>query len=149
MKYLHLNKEEFNELLKLKKGSFIAQSIIFTVILISTYILSSLSLSNNKSITPLSIVGILFTSNLIIFIFANRTYFHDLVKKEKRVYTGVLSNKKEKNDQKNRYQFNMDGNIFIVDKETFEKFDIGDIVEFHISSFTKHLFKVEKREDID
>ncbi len=147
MKYLSLNQEEIKELINLKKGNFISHLIIFFIVVIAAYFISDSILTDNKGISSLSIVVIFTIVNLIIFFYTNRSYFHDLLKKEKKVYTGVLSNKTAKEKENNKYQFNMDGNIFIVDKETFEKFHVGDIVEFHISSFTKHLFKVEKRNE--
>ena len=148
MKYLSLNNEELKELINLKKGNFISYLTVTFSISIISYFIFDWILIDNTAISAMSIVFIISSIFLIIFFYLNRSYFHDLLKKEKKVYTGVLSTKTEKIKADNKYQFNMDGNIFIVDKETFEKFNVGDIVEFHISSFTKHLFKVEKRNEL-
>ncbi len=143
MKYLSLNNEELKELINFKKNSFIGYLVAFGIIAVATYFISARVLPDNIELTPF-VVMLLFTfAYLLLFFYSNRTYFLDLLKKEKKVYTGVLSNKTFKNKE-NKYQFNMDGNIFVVDKETYEKFEEGDIVEFHISACTKYLFKVEK-----
>lgn len=141
MKYLSLNNEELKELINLKKSSFIGYIIIFGVMLIASYFISE-SILPEDGIQPLTIVVLFAISYLFLVFYSNRSYFNDLLKKEKKVYKGVLSTKTQKTNSK--YQFNMDGNIFVVDKETYEKFEIGDILEFHISANTKHLFKVEK-----
>ena len=143
MKYLSLNNEELKELINLKKVSFISYMIIFGVIAAASYFISDRILPDNYDLSPLGVMFLFMVSYLFLYFYTNRSYFYDLLKKEKRVYKGVLSSKTFKS-RENRYQFNMDGNIFIVDKEIFEKFEEGDIVEFHISARTKHLFKVEK-----
>jgi hypothetical protein len=144
MKYLSLNSDEIKELIALKKGSFIGYLITFIVILVVSYFVLDRILPDKNGISPISIVFILTTSNLILFFYFNRSYFHDLLKKEKKVYKGVLSSKTCKVKEDNKYQFNVDGNIFVVDKDIYERFNEGDIIECHISAFTKHIFKVEK-----
>ncbi|HSZ26360.1 MAG TPA: SoxR reducing system RseC family protein [Cytophagaceae bacterium] len=144
MKYLTLSREELKELIKLKKSIFLGYLIAFSIILIVSYFISDSILTDKNGISPMAIVFLLTISYLVIFFYSNRSYFLDLLKKEKRVYKGVLSSKTIKSKEHTRYHFNMDGNIFIVDKETFDRFSEGDIVEFHMSSFTRHLFKVEK-----
>lgn len=143
MKYLSLNNEEIKELINLKKVSFIGYMIIFGIITFASYFIAARILPDNNDLSPSVIMILFMASYLFIFFYTNRSYFYDLMRKEKRVYRGVLSSKTLKN-RDHKYQFHMDGNIFVVDKETFEKFEEGDIVEFHISVRTKHLFKVEK-----
>ena len=147
MKYLSLNNDELKELINLKKGSFLGYFIIFGVIITASYLISDSILPDNDNVSVLSIVLLMAVSYLFIFFYSNKDYFYDLIKKEKKVYKGVLSSKTAKMKEDHKYQFNMDGNIFVVDKETYDKFTEGDIVEFHISPFTKHLFKVEKVND--
>jgi flagellar biosynthesis/type III secretory pathway M-ring protein FliF/YscJ len=140
MKYLSLNNEELKELINLKKGSFIGFGLVIGLVSIVSYFVSDYILPDN-SISPLAIVVLLILSFAFVFVYSNREYLQELQKKQKKVYRGVLSHKSAKDE---RYQFNMDGNIFLVDKDTYENFAEGDIVEFHISSFIKHLYKVEK-----
>lgn len=140
MKYLSLNNEELKELINLKKNVFIGNLILFGVMLIALYFIAVRILPED-GVQPFTVVILFAVSYLFIIFYSNRSYFTDLLKKEKKVYKGVLSTKTQKSS---KYQFNMDGNIFVVDKETYEKFEIGDILEFHISANTKHLFKVEK-----
>ena len=148
MKYLSLNNEEFKELINLRKGSFLGYFIILGIIIITSYLISDSILPDNDRISPITIVLLMAVSYLFIFFYSNKDYFYDLIKKEKKVYKGVLSSKTTKIKEDHKYQFNMDGNIFVVDKETFDKFNEGDIVEFHISPFTRHLFKVEKVSEV-
>lgn len=143
MKYLSLSNDELRELINLKKVSFISYMIIFGVIASASYFISDRILPDNNDLAPLGVMSLFTISYLFLFFYSNRSYFYDVLKKEKRVYKGVLSSKTFKS-RENKYQFNMDGNIFVVDKEIFEQFEEGDIVEFHISARTKHLFKVEK-----
>ncbi|HVD98158.1 MAG TPA: hypothetical protein VNB90_08120 [Cytophagaceae bacterium] len=68
--------------------------------------------------------------------------------KQKKVYRGVLSFKiVSRKNRKRKYLFNVDGNIFYVDRKDFDCIQEGDIVEFHVSSSTKYLFRVEKVEE--
>ncbi len=143
MKYLSFNNDELKELINLKKGSFIGFLIMFGIIAVASYFISDRILQDNNELTPFAVMILFVVSYLFILFYSFRSYFYDLVKKEKRVYKGVLSSKTVKNKEE-KYQFHMDGNVFIVDKETYAKFEEGDIVEFHISARTKHLFKVEK-----
>jgi hypothetical protein len=143
MKYLSLNNDELKELINLKKVSFIGYMIIFGIIAVASYFISDRILTDSNDISSLGVMFLFMVSYLFLFFYSNRSYFYDLLKKEKKVYKGVLSSKIFKS-REHKYQFNMDGNIFVVDKEIFEKFEEGDIVEFHISACTKHLFKVEK-----
>jgi hypothetical protein len=145
MRYLSLDNSEFKELLNFKKVSFAVYLLLSTVLILISYIILDRILSDEIGISTLSIVLLLAVSSLAIFLYSNRGYLLDLIKKEKKVFKGVLSSKTIKGkNERTYYVFNMDGNSFIVDKDTFEKCEVGNIVEFHISSFTKYLFRVEK-----
>ncbi|HVD97865.1 MAG TPA: hypothetical protein VNB90_06645 [Cytophagaceae bacterium] len=143
MKYLSLNNDELRELINLKKGSFIGYLIFFGIIAIASFLISDHILPANTELGPYAVATLFALSYLCFFFYSNRSYFEDLLKKEKKVYKGVLSRKSYKS-REDKYQLHMDGNVFIVDKESYNAFSEGDIVEFHISARTKHLFKVEK-----
>ncbi len=145
MRYLSLDSSEFRELLNFKKGSFLIYLLLSSILILISYIISERILSDEIGISTLYIVLFIAISSSVIFIYSNRGYFLDLIKKEKKVFKGVLSSKAVRGkNEKAYYVFNMDGNSFIVDKEIYENCEVGNIVEFHISPFTKYLFKVEK-----
>jgi hypothetical protein len=141
MKYLSLDNSEFRELLQVKRVSFIIYLVASIIFALISYLVLDKIIAGRALISTLSIVLFLAGASLIIFIYSNRDYFLDLIKKEKKVFKGVLSSKTAR---KNYYVFNMDGNGFVVDKETFDNCNEGDIVEFHTSPLSKYLFKVEK-----
>ncbi|HWZ23260.1 MAG TPA: hypothetical protein VNW06_11435 [Cytophagaceae bacterium] len=145
MKYLSLDNSEFRELLHLKRVTFIVYLVASIIFASISYLVLDKIIAGRAIISTLPIVLFLAGSSLIIFIYSNRDYFLDLIKKEKKVFKGVLSSKTARNkDGRNYYVFNMDGNGFVVDKETFNNCNEGDIVEFHTSPLSKYLFKVEK-----
>lgn len=143
MKYLSLEQSEWRELINLKKGSLIGYIIFFSLLLLVSFFVSEAVLPSSSDISPLSIAVIIALSYSIIFIFSNKDYLVDLIKKEKRVYRGVLSIKSIKS-KSGKYMFNIDGNIFIIDKETYDLYQEGDVLDVHISACMKHLFKIEK-----
>jgi len=146
MKYLSLDESEFKELLNLKRWSFTIYAILSSIlVLLSYFVLDKILTDKIASINALPIIIFIAGLSTVIFVYSNRAYFLDLIKKEKKVFRGVLANKAAKNrDGRDYYVFNMDGNSFVVSEETFNQCNEGDIVEFHTSPLSKHLFKVEK-----
>ena len=72
-----------------------------------------------------------------------------LKKNQKVVYTGVLSDKKIKeNANQKKYVFYMDGMKFSVKEPDFKSFNIGESIEFHVSRTGKHLIRVSKASSI-
>ncbi len=145
MKYLSLDNSEFRELINLKRESFAVYFVSSIIFALLSYVILDRIIADSIGINTLYIVLFLAFSSLIIFIYLHKGYFLDLIKKEKRVFSGVLSSKTARNkDGRDYYVFNMDGNSFVVDKETFDNCNEGDILEFHTSPLSKYLFKVEK-----
>jgi hypothetical protein len=142
MKYLNLNNNEIRELLHVRRDQFMVYSITLLIISISSYILLKLIIPGNY----ISILVVLVAIAYIIGVaFSNRKYLKEIICKQKKVYRGALSFKVAyKNNKRKKYIFNMDGQTFYVDKRNFESIQEGDIVEFHVSSSTKHIFRVEK-----
>ncbi len=142
MKYLDLNNSEVKELLNVRKDHFIIYSITLLLIALSAYLLL-------KLIIPRAYVGIFLVLIVLIYIIgvvvSNRKYLKEIICKQKKVYRGALSFKiSYKKNKRKIYLFNMDGHTFYVDKRNFESIQEGDLVEFHVSSSTKHLFRIEK-----
>jgi hypothetical protein len=141
MKYLNLNNNEMKELLYVRKEHFVIYLITLSIISISSYVLLLL-------IVPRAalFLGLVFTIAYIGYVvFSNRKYLKELIYKQKKVYRGALSFKTiSKRNKKKKYIFNVDGHTLYVDKKNFEFIQEGDVVEFHVSSSTKHLFRVEK-----
>jgi len=143
MKYLSLNNDEFKELLSLRKSNLLGYLITLLIVILVSYTLLKRVIPGNMDVSAMSLTLLIALSYFIIFVYSNKSYFKDLIKGKKKVYKGVLSGKTFKATS-GKYQFNVDGNIFVVDKETFETYEEGDIMEFHTSPLTKYLFKVEK-----
>lgn len=143
MKYLSLDQNELRELRNLRLGSLsFSMAIIFlagiATALIANHIFSLL-------IVPLAVSVLVIVTGILFVFYANRAYIADLQQKKKKIYKGVLSSRRISTRHGNeRFEFNVDGNIFIVDKESFTSFQEGDLLEFHIAPSLKHLFKIEK-----
>jgi hypothetical protein len=142
MKYLDLNNNEVKELLNVRKDHFIFYSVTLLLLAIGAYLLLKLTI-HGAYIGIFVLVIIL--AYIIGVIFSNRKYLKEIIYKQKKVYRGALSFKLSyKKNKRKKYLFNMDGHTFYVDKRNFESIQEGDIVEFHVSSSTKHLFRIEK-----
>ena len=141
MKYLNLNNNEMKELLYVRKEHFVIYLITLSIISISSYVLLLLIVPRAALFLEL-----VFTIAYIGYVvFSNRKYLKELICKQKKVYRGALSFKTtSKRNEKKKYIFNVDGYTLYVDKKNFELIQEGDVVEFHVSSSTKHLFRVEK-----
>jgi hypothetical protein len=143
MKYLSLERSELKELIYLKIGAF---SLSLTIIILSGIALGLISFQLSHSLPLALLLGIAFiVGGIFIIFFTNRAYFEDISKKEKRVYRGVISQKKIilRNNKKS-FAFNVDGNIFLVDEENYTKFEEGEVLEFHVSPGLKHLFRIDR-----
>lgn len=143
MRYISLNDDEFNELLNFRKSNFFLFVLTCLALVASTYFFLEDVMPSNTELASIPLAMLVLITFSIIFIYANKRYLSDLFKREKKIYKGVLSEKSFK-VKTGKYQFNTDGNIFVVDKESYDFFVEGDILEFHTSPLTKYLFKIEK-----
>lgn len=142
MKYLDLDNKEVRELLYIRRERLLAYFLTLLIISIGSYILLQLIMKLFLGIFFVLLIAILYT---VYFSYTNRKYLKELILKRKKVYRGALSFKSVSlRSKKGKYIFNVDGHIFYVDRKNFELIQEGDIVEFHVSSSTKHLFKVHK-----
>ena len=142
MKHLNLNGNEMKELLLLRRDHFLSCLAILVVIISGSYLLLNFVLKAYLNIFFVSLLAIVY---IVYVIHTNRKYLTEIILKQKKVYRGALAFKLiSPRKKKGKYMFNVDGRIFYVDRKNFECIQEGDIVEFHVSSSTKHLFKVEK-----
>jgi hypothetical protein len=142
MKYLDLNNTEMKELLQMRREHFVIYIITLFIISGSTYIILHSLIKSFICVLFAAFLAFVYTCYVI---YINRKYLKEIIYKKKKVYHGAVSFKTVyQNGQKIKYLFNVDGRIFYVDKRKYESIEEGDIVEFHVSSSTKHLFKVEK-----
>jgi hypothetical protein len=144
MKYLNLNNSEMRELLYIRRERFVLYVITLSIISLSSYMLLQSVIKTSMN----SFFALLFSMAYTVYVlYTNRDYLKELIFKQKKVYRGALSFKTfYHNNKKGKYLFNVDGRIFYVDRKNFECIKEGDIVEFHVSSSTKHLFGVRKVE---
>jgi hypothetical protein len=143
MSYITLSKKEIRELIQIRMPDLFKYLVTLMVLSFVCY-----------ELTRLMFPGIVYTGQLfvmLIFIafyigylfYINKRFLMEIIYKRKIVYKGMLSAKiVSRNPSEGKYYFNMDGNIFSVGKEIFREFKEGDVLEFHISPSTKHLFKV-------
>ncbi len=143
-KYLNLTNSEMKKLLHMRKEhlfSYIATLLIISVV---SYLLLDLIVKTHVSIYFIIFFTISYTGYNL---YTHRKYLKEIFLRQKKVYRGALAFKMiSQRNKKKQYIFNVDGRIFYSDKIHFDSLQVGDIVEFHVSSSTKKLFKVEKVE---
>ena len=139
MSDLTLTKQEIKELIWIRLAHFlgylIAMSFLFFIYLKVLHVFTPRILSDEPFLSVLVFTIFSFGSFLIL----NKEYLQEIFQKRKRVYKGVLG---IKTCSHNEYSFYMDGHVFLVGKEYYHQFKEGDLLEFHISPSTRHLFKV-------
>lgn len=143
MKYLSLDAEELKELRNLRIGSVFLSMAIIMLSAIAAALVANQFIHNAifAGITSVLVIG----SGVGLVFYSNRAYISDLKQKRKKVYRGLLSSRKVTSRHNHaRYEFNVDGNIFLVDEATYRRYQEGDMLEFHIAPKIKHLFRVEK-----
>jgi hypothetical protein len=145
MRYLNLNDSEIKELLYIRRERLVIYVLTLLVITAGSYLLLQWFLRIYLSIFIVVFLALVYTTYTF---YKNRKYLKEVFLKQKKVYRGVLSFKiVSRKNRKRKYLFNVDGNIFYVDRKDFDCIQEGDIVEFHVSSSTKYLFRVEKVEE--
>ncbi len=144
MKYTNLTKSEIRELLGIRIETLFVYIITLLIISLSAYLFLQPIIKTYLSTLFVMFLAIAYTAYTL---YANQRSLKEIIFKQKKVYQGVLSCKSiSKTNKKRKYIFNMDGLIFFVTQEEFEYIQEGDFVKFHVSSYTKHLFRVEKGE---
>lgn len=146
MNYLTLSRQEIRELLQIRLRDFFIYAVAL-ILLPFVYQKVVLLVVPQISGADLFMAVLLFITAFLMYLwYINKRYFFELlVSRQKRIYMGVLANKSVyKLPVGSKFSFNMDGYIFYVNEETYNRFQEGDFLEFHISPSTKHLFKVEK-----
>lgn len=142
MKHLNLSESEMKELLSLRRDHFLSCLATLLIITSGSFILLQFVL---KAYLNIFFVTVLAMAYIAYVIWTNRKYLTEIIRKQKKVYRGALAFKLiSPRKKKGKYMFNVDGRVFYVDRKNFECIQEGDIVEFHVSSSTKHLFKIEK-----
>lgn len=146
MQYLHLSREEFRELRNLHWKKIPVYAIMFVAIVSFSYIVSVRFTSHlYDGVLPYWISGAIAFAFIGYVYYMNQRYLKDLIKKEKRVYKGILSKKVvSRRSKRERYFISMDGMIFETDLSNFNTLEEGDLIEIHISPEIRHLFKVSK-----
>jgi hypothetical protein len=144
MKYLNLDNNEMRELLYIRRERFVLYFFTLLFISIGSYFLFQLIMRTPWTGMLALLIALSYTG---FWLYTNRKYLKELIRKQKKVYRGALSFKAvSRRNKKRKYMFNIDGHVFYVDRRKFECIQEGDIVEFHVSSSTKHVFKMEKIE---
>ncbi|MCS6824156.1 MAG: hypothetical protein NZ529_07640 [Cytophagaceae bacterium] len=141
MKYLSLNNDEYKELLRLKRHQLPFYLIVILLMTLATYLISIKFIFIEDVLVSIVLTFLVLNLCLLFIYTKNRSYLHDLQKRKKRVYVGLVANKKIKDS---KYLINVDGNLFIVNDDVYHNLNIGDRVEIHTSEKSKHLFKVLK-----
>jgi hypothetical protein len=151
MKYFNLSHEEITLMKILTRKRFLPYLLSFLVSLIVIFICYSqlIKKSNDNLITSKSsliiITGLTLMLFLIHFIYTSGIVQTILKRNQKVIYTGVLSEKKIKENKDSiKYVFYMDGMKFSVSEIDFKSFNLGDMVEFHVSLNGKHLIKISR-----
>ena len=142
MKYLTLNNHELKKLLYLRREQLIIYLATLFIIILGSFIFLQMILK----ILIITFIVIIFSISYTTFIlYNNRKYLKELFHQQKKVYKGAISFKTVyKKNHKRKYVFNVDGHNFYVDRTNFEKLHEGDVIELHVSSSTKYLFRIEK-----
>ncbi len=144
MKYLNLNNREMKELLHIRSDTFIVHAVTLSIISGSFYFLLPLIMKEYMSIFFVLFFAIVYMGYVL---YTNRKFLKEIIYKQKKVYRGVLSFKVfSPKSKKGKYILSVDGRMFYVNKKYFEYIQEGDTEEFHVSSSTKYLFRVEKVE---
>ncbi len=142
MKYLNLTNTEVKVLLQVRREQFASYGLTLLLITGISYLLLQLILKPYASIFLVFFLAVAYIAYILRI---NRKYLMEIFRKQKKVYRGALSFKIiYRRNKRRKYVFNVDGKNFYVDRKNFEYIQEGDIVEFHVSSSTKHLYKVEK-----
>ncbi len=143
MSYITLSKKEIKELIQIRMPDLFKYLVTLMVLSFVCHETIRLLFPRTVYIEQLGVV-ILFMVLYVGYLFhINKLFLTEIIYKRKIVYKGMLSSKMvSRNPSEGKYYFNMDGNIFSVGKEIFREFKEGDVLEFHISPSTKHLFKV-------
>jgi hypothetical protein len=154
MKYFNLSPEEITLMRMLTRKRFLPYFLSFVGVLFVIFICYS-QIIKNSSFTFMPASSFLIYSAILVltlfflhFIYTTGVIQTILKKNQKVVYSGVLAEKKIKeNPISRKYVFYMDGMKFSVNEMDFQSFSPGDKIEFHVSRSGKHLIKVSKPAD--
>jgi hypothetical protein len=151
MKYFNLSPEEITLMRILTRKRFLPYMLSFIVSLLVIFV-SYLQVIKNSdfrfmpasSFLILS-AGLVLALFLVHFLYTTGIIQTILKKNQKVIYSGVLAEKKIKeNSGSVKYVFYMDGMKFSVKEPDFHIYNSGDPVEFHVSRSGKHLIKITK-----
>jgi hypothetical protein len=152
MKYFNLSREEITIMRILTRKRFFPYLLsfllsLFIIFICYTQIIKNSNynfMSSNSFLILIS--GFTLMLFLIHFIYTSDIIQTFLKKNQRVIYTGVLGEKKIKeNTNYRKYVFYMDGMKFSVNEMDFQSFNSGDLVEFHVSLNSKHLIKISRR----
>jgi hypothetical protein len=153
MKYFNLSPEEITLMRMLTRKRFLPYFFSFIGVLFVIFICYSQVIKNtNYTFMPASSFLIYSAILVLALFFLHFMYTTGVIqtilkKNQKVVYSGVLAEKKVKeNTVSRKYVFYMDGMKFSVNQMDFESFNLGDKIEFHVSRNGKHLIKIIKPE---
>jgi hypothetical protein len=151
MKYFNLSPEEITLMRMLTRKKFLPYLFSFVAVLFVIFIGYS-QVIKNTSYTFIPASSFLIYSTILVlalfllhFLYTTGVIQTILKKNQKVVYSGMLAEKKIKENAVSRkYVFYMDGMKFSVNEMDFNSFSLGDKIEFHVSRNGKHLIKISK-----
>jgi hypothetical protein len=156
MKYFNLTQEDITVMRILTRKKFLPYLLgfLFSVLIIFICYTQMIKNNNYNFISP-SLFLIIITGLSLVLFFTHFIYTTGVIQtvlklNKKIIYSGILSSKKIKETTKfKRYIFYMDGMKFSVNESDFQSFNLGDLLEFHVSSKGKHLIKITKPSSSD